>query len=405
VIRFRPARTRALVAALACLAIVCGCTRGGDDATGEIRFVTWKADQPWVWDEAIRRFETATGIHVRRDVGPHSSTALHDLLTQKLKNAGGEVDVFFMDVIWVAEFAAAGWALPLDDRFTEQERRSFLPGAIAANTWKGSVYGVPAFIDAGMLYYRRDLLEKHGVPVPRTWTDLEHVAKYVIEKEAGATPGLVGYSAQFKQYEGLVCNALEFVLANGGQLVDETASRSALREFPAIEAVYWLRDQVIGGIAPRSVLTYQEPESLALFLQGLAVFHRNWPFAWNVANDPEHSRVAGRVGVAPLPGFPGGGRSAAALGGWQYGVSALSLAPSRAAVYDDPEVRRKSPALAEQAEAFRQAVPRPVTPVYPAISHSLQRFFSAAIVDRDSDIEALAETASHEIDGLLALVP
>ena len=97
----------------------------------EIRFVTWRADPQWVWDQAIADFEAQNpGIRVVREVGPHSSTEFHDLLTQKLKNRDPEVDVFFMDVIWPAEFAAAGWALPLERFFSRAEQNEFLEAAI-----------------------------------------------------------------------------------------------------------------------------------------------------------------------------------------------------------------------------------------------------------------------------------
>ena len=419
-----------VLVALVTLLLSMGC--GGQPESGPVtlRFVTWKPNQPPVWDRAIERFgRVQPEIRVEREVGPHSSTALHDLLTQKLKNRDRGVDVFFMDVIWPAEFAAAGWALPLDDRFSEAERARFLPGTIQANTWEGRIYGVPAFIDAGMLYYRTDLLERYGFRAPETWTELVEQARVILEGERERAPELVGYTGQFKQYEGIVCDMLEFVTSNGGRFVDEPEGRASLSEPAALEAVRFVRDRLVGKIAPRSVLTYQEPESLAVFIQGDAVFHRNWPYAWEVANNEGRSRIVGRVGVTALPHFEGA-ESAAALGGWQYGISAFSrhpaeawafvrfmtspemqryfaveasLAPTRDELYADPDVLARNPQFADQARAFRRAIPRPVTPVYPAISQVLQRFFSTAITDPSSDLEALARSASAEIDGYLAM--
>jgi multiple sugar transport system substrate-binding protein len=407
-----------------------GC--GGRPESGPVtlRFVTWKPNQPPVWNRAIERFEQAQPqIRIEREVGPHSSTALHDLLTQKLKNRDRGVDVFFMDVVWPAEFAAAGWALALDDRFLEEERARFLSGTIQANTWKGRIYGVPAFIDAGMLYYRTDLLERYGFRAPETWTELVEQARVILKQEHDRTPELVGYTGQFKQYEGIVCDMLELVTSNGGRFVNASAGRAALSEPAALEAVRFVRDSIVGGIAPRSVLTYQEPESLAVFTQGHAIFHRNWPYAWEVANNEARSRIVGQVGVAPLPHFEGA-ESAAALGGWQYGISAFSrhpdeawtfvrfmaslemqryfaveasLAPTRDELYADPDVLARNPQFADQARAFRRAIPRPVTPVYPAISEVLQRFFSTAIADPSSDLDSLARGASAEIDRYLAM--
>jgi multiple sugar transport system substrate-binding protein len=417
-------------AGVALLCLLVGCSSSPGDQGQALRFVTWKPDQPEVWDEAVRRFESAhPDIPVTREVGPHSSTAFHDLVTQKLKNHDPGIDVYFLDVVWLAEFAAAGWTLPLDSRFGERQQSEFLEGTIRASTWQGRAHAVPAFIDAGMLYFRKDLLEKYHLPVPTTWSQLDAAARRIVAAERPSQPGLFGYSGQFKQYEGLVCDLLEFVTAKGGRFVDDQATRATLSDPPTIEAIRWVRDQVVGGIAPRSVLTYQEPESLALFLQGLAVFHRNWPYAWDVSNDERQSRVAGKVGIAPLPGFgEGAGRSA--LGGWLYGISSYSrhadaawkfvefmtseetqrhfalrasLAPTRSRLYEDPVIARTGAPFVLQKTAFRGAVPRPVTPMYPAVSGALQRFLSTAIATRDSDLERLAGEADAEIDRYLEL--
>jgi multiple sugar transport system substrate-binding protein len=413
------------------VALACG---GGSGASGarDLHFVTWKPNQPPVWDEAIARFEAANpGVRVVRQVGPHSSTAFHDLLTQKLKNRDSGVDVFFMDVIWPAEFAAAGWARDLSAEFSPSERARFLPGTIAANTFRDRIYGVPAFIDAGLLYYRKDLLAAYSLLPPETWEELADAGQQIVAGERAKGVEMVGYSGQFKQYEGLVCDMLELVASNGGTLVDAGARHATLATPATIAAVRWARDRLVGHLAPRSVLTYEEPESLALFLQGRAVFLRNWPYAWQVANNPERSRVAGKVGVGALPHFPGHG-SAAALGGWQYGISAFSphpelafrfvafmtseemqrffavhasLAPTRAALYADAEALAVNPQFAAQAAAFRAALPRPVTPVYPAVSSVLQRFFSEALSQPPGGLEAKAREADAEIDRLLEMVP
>jgi multiple sugar transport system substrate-binding protein len=420
-----------LVVAFALLAsLPLACRRTASDGQASLHFVSWKPDQPAVWDEAVHQFESQhPGLTVVREIGPHSSTAFHDLVTQKLKNRDPGIDVFFVDVVWLAEFAAAGWTLPLEGRFGTDDRADFLAGTIRASTWNGAVYGVPAFVDAGMLYYRKDLLDKHHLRVPATWQELESAARRIVAAEKSAEPDLVGYSGQFKQYEGLVCDVLEFVAGNGGGFVDESRARATLRDTRTLDAIRWLRDRVVGDLAPRSVLTYQEPESLALFLQGLAVFHRNWPYAWDVTNDARQSRVVGKVGMAPLPHFAGG-ESRSALGGWLYAISAFStkpdaawsfiefmtsaemqkyfaerasLAPTRARRDRDPEMLARNPRLAAEEPAFRSAVPRPVTPMYPAVSGALQRFFSTAISTRDADVERLAAEADAEIDGYLAL--
>jgi len=338
------------------------------------------------------------------------------------------MDVFFMDVVWPAEFAAAGWALPMDQFFPPTAQSGFLDASVKANTYGGHIYGVPMFVDAGMLYYRKDLLAKYQLRPPDTWPELVRQAQFIISQERD--PYLTGYSAQFKQYEGLVCNMMEFILSNGGALWDEQRLKSAVHTAKAMEAVRFVRDDIVRLIANRGILAYQESESLALFTQGRAVFHRNWPYAWEAANDAGQSKVAGKIGVMPLPAFSGH-KSAATLGGWQLAISRFSRhpqlawefvqfmtssetqkrialstgrAPARKDLYHDPEILKTSPQFQSQFETFTLATPRPRTPVYLPLSNILQRYFSSAIAIADSNIEELARSAARDMDRVLDLL-
>ena len=396
-----------------------------------LRFVTMKADRPTIWDEAITRFEQAyPAIQIKREIAPASSTAYHDLLTQKLKNQDASMDVFLMDVIWPAEFAEAGWARALDEQFPPLEQANFLAGPIQAGTYQGHIYGVPSRIDSGMLYYRVDLLDTHGFSPPQTWEELVVQAKAIVEKEKDSHPGLRGYSGQFKQYEGLVCDMLEFVRSHNGTLISEDGTRSTLSSPQTVQAVTFVREQIIHQLASPAVLTYQEPESLALFVQGKAVFHRNWPYAWSMVNQPRYSKIAGKVGVAPLPHFSQG-KSVSALGGWLYGVSAYSqhpkeawmfiefmtsveiqkffaihasLAPSRVSLYTDLNVLKSNPQYHAFLPIFQTAVPRPRTPAYPMVSNILQRFFSRVLAFPDTDILTEAQISDRQINRFLTLL-
>jgi multiple sugar transport system substrate-binding protein len=394
----------------------------------ELTFFTWKPNIPGVWTKLINRFEDENpDIRIQRQVGPHSSTQFHAIVSQRLKNRDPSVDVFFMDVIWPPEFASAGWAMDLTPRFSLEERMQFLQGPIEANTYRDRIYGVPAFLDAGLLYYRQDLLERYGFDPPTTWEEMLAQGRRILEGEGD--PNLYMYSAQFKQYEGLVCDILEFVWSNGGQVLDSQTQEVLLSRSPVIEAITFVRDHIMAEAAPRGALNYEEPESLALFVQGKAVFHRNWPYAWNVANDPQKSKVAGKIGVGILPAFPGH-KPAATLGGWQFGISRWSRhpgeawrfiqfmtsyksqkilameagrAPTRKAVYQDQEIRTTMPHLIAFLPAFEKAKPRPLSPVYPMISQELQRFFSRAIADASSDVPSLAEETERRIRKMVKL--
>ncbi len=421
----------ALAVLLAMLSIffIIGCTKKEDYGKTTIRFITWKPNHPAVWEEIHALFEAEhPDIHVIREVGPHSSTAFHDLLTQKLKNRSPDVDVFFMDVIWPPEFASAGWAFPLDEFFPPPEQEKFLSSPILANSYKGKIYGVPLFVGSGMLYYRQDLLKRHGFNPPETWEEMVKQAKKIVSEER-KNREICGFSGQFKQYEGLVCDMMEYILSNGGRILNPQTGKSEIAEKPAMDAVKFVRDNIIGVIAPKGALTYQEPESLSLFIQGKAVFHRNWPYAWEISNNPQRSKIAGKVGIAKLPHFPGGA-SFATLGGWQLGISRYSknkeaawtfvrfltsekiqrhlalkagLTPTRKALYEDEEIIRAYPQFSDMKNVFLTAWPRPRTPLYPAVSNALQYYFHKVISDPTSDIEKEARAASREIDRILSL--
>ena len=394
-----------------------------------LHFVTWKPEAAQVWDQAIVDFERANpGVKVVREIAPQSSTQIHDLLAQKFKNRDARLDVFFMDAVWPAEFASAGWALPLDRYFAAVEQEKFLPATVSANRYRGRIFGVPVFIDTGLLYYRKDLLEKYAIAPPQTWNQMVQAAKTILGREQDRQ--LVGFSGQFKQYEGLVCNMMEYILSNGGALWDEKRMISALDQPAALQAVRFVRDHIVGEISGRGMLAYEEPESLALFTQGRAIFHRNWPYAWAIANDPASSKVAGRVGMSPLPGFAVG-TGAAALGGWQLGVSrysrnpdlawrfvafmtgpdvqkrialATGRAPTRTALYDDNEIAAKIPQLKSLLASFKRAVPRPTTPVYVPLSNIMQRYFSSVLALPDTDIKEQAALATRDMNRLLDFV-
>jgi len=387
-----------------------------------LTFLTWKPALPKPWEKLVLQFEKDNpGLQVRLQFGPQSSTDLHAVVAQRLKNRDPSVDIFFMDVTWPSEFASAGWLLDLTDRFTMSERRSFLEAPVASNTYCGRVYGIPLFMDGGLLFYRRDLLLKHSLPPPSTWEEMLILGKRILLAENN--PGLHTYSGQFKQYEGLVCNMLEFIWSHGGDVLETSTGRVTLGEPSAVKAVAFVRDRIIAEAVSPGALSYEEPESLHLFLQGKAIFHRNWPYAWVVAQDPQASKVAGRVGVQKLPAFEGY-ESASALGGWQLGINRWSghpeaawrlirhltssesqktlaleagRAPTRKALYQDLELRSKMPHLAMFLPAFERARTRPLTPLYPMISQELQRFFSTAISDPSSHIASLAKAAAQRI--------
>jgi multiple sugar transport system substrate-binding protein len=253
------------------------------------------------------------------------------------------------------------------------------------------------------------------LPAPRTWQQLVSAAT------AARRRGLVahGFVWQGKQYEGLVCNALEFVWSHGGDIPPPVDARATG------EALGLMRSLVTDGTTPPFVTTLTEEPSRVIFGQGRALFMRNWPYAWELLNG-EGSEVRDRVGVAALP-FTDGHASAATLGGWQLGVNAhstrpalaehlvaflaapaaqksLALAygycPPRASLYDDGDLSTRQPFLASLRDVFEKARPRPVSPAYVALSQVLQAEFSRVLTGDEAPDDALGNVvrAVAELD-------
>ena len=358
----------------------------------------------------IRRYEARRpGVRVRTEALPSSSDEQHLFYVINLRGGSRDFDVFALDVIWVAEFARAGWLADMTSVFPPAEQREFFDGPTQAARWRERVYAVPWFMDAGLLYYRKDLLARHGFAPPQTWEQLARAARAISARE----PGVHGFVWQGKQYEGLVCNGLEYMWSAGGEVL--RAGRVALDSPANRRALGFMRSLLAEGVSPDLVLTATEEPARRIFGSGRAVFMRNWPYAWTLFQQPA-SPVKGRVGIAPLPHFAGQ-RSAATLGGWQLGVNRHSrhveearafvrfmtsaqaqrrlardygLNPARRAPYRDPALLAAQPHLAELRAIFELARPRPVTPYYMRLSQTLQSELSAVVAGLRTPAAALA---------------
>ncbi|MDO9598222.1 MAG: ABC transporter substrate-binding protein [Azoarcus sp.] len=364
------------------------------------------------------RFETETQHKVEFIDLPAASDEKLSMLQQIFATrANNVIDVFAMDVIWPGVIDRH--LLDLTDAMKDLEP-AFFPSAWQNNVVNGRIKGVPSFIDAGMMYYRTDLLKKYDETPPRTWGELARIAARIqnAEREAGNRT-LHGLVFQGKAYEGLTCVVTELVASHGGgNFVDPkgTITINNPRAAEALDtAAKW-----IGTIAPRGVLGYQEEEARAVFQNGDAVFMRNWPYAWLLSQD-DTSPVKGKVGTMPVPRGGEEGQHAAALGGWQWAVNVnttvpdaaialvrllaeaksqkhnflvMGVPPARMDVYEDPEVKAKGPYLENLRAVFEAAVPRPSTATrsqYPRVSNAIWNATYDVLSGRTDGTRAVAD--------------
>jgi multiple sugar transport system substrate-binding protein len=377
----------------------------------------------------LDRFEEANPtIRVRDEPLPPSTDQQHQVYAINLEGGGEGLDVLAMDVIWVPEFSRAGWIRSLDEEFPPDTQARFLPNTIQAVSYQGHIFAVPWNIDAGVLFYRSDMLRKYGRAPPSSWPDLVETTRVILTGEKD--PRLYGFIWQGREYEGLICNALEFIWGNGGEVLDAGSHRTTVAQPETGGALVFMRDLIHRyRVSPGLILSADEETSRHLFGTGRAIFTRNWPYAWSLF-ERDGSSVQGKTGLAALPAFPGH-EPASTLGGWHLGISrrsrhpeaawrliqflttsasqktmtlATGMLPTRAEVYEDPQVLASQPFLRELRPILTAARPRPVTPFYPMVSQILQSEFSAIIAGRRSPEKAL-ESAQRQLDRILELDP
>ena len=287
----------------------------------ELRFVTGSTGKELEFlKKEFDQFEKQTGNKVTIVTMPSSTTDRFGQYKLWLAAGSSDVDVYVVDGVWAPQLAESFVDL------TEAAKavvKDHFPSIIASLTVDGKLIGLPMFADAPALFYRKDLLEKYGKPVPKTWSELTTTAQDIQDKERTAgTKDLWGFVFQGAPYEGLTCDALEWVKSFGGGQIVEPDGRISINNPRAVAALELARGW-IGTISPPGVLAYQEEESRGVWQSGNAVFMRNWPYAVSLGNDAD-SPIKGKFDVAQLPAGGTGEQSAATIGGQDLAVSKFS---------------------------------------------------------------------------------
>ena len=350
---------------------------------------------------------------------PSDSNQVEDLYTSSFLLGNSPYDLVYMDIVWTPKFAAAGWLRDLSDRLSPEEAQKYLEGDIAGGMYENKLYRIPFRSDAGMLYYRQDLLEQAGYAPPETFKELLEISQDLQQQ------GLIewGYVWQGKQYEGLAAMFVEILQGSGAFWVDPKTLEVGLDRPEAIQAVEFLREAIATNVSPPGVTTYAEEETRLLFQNGKAAFLRNWPYVYSAALD---SPIAGKYSIKPMVhgvGFDSG----ATLGGWGLGIStstnhpdaawkvieflsseesqrefilATGFVPSRTALFNDKAIVAKYDYYPKLLDVVQSSALRPPISQYAQASDILQRYLSAAITGKMTPEQAM-QAAAKETRNLL----
>lgn len=369
----------------------------------------------------VAPWEKATGHTATLVPMPSSTTDQFGQYRLWLAAGNADIDLYQTDVIWAPQLA---------DQFVDLSEpagelmKSHFPSIVESQTVGDKLVALPIYTDAPALYYRTDLLEKHGASVPTTWEELTKTAQMVQDAErAEGNDDLWGFVWQGNAYEGLTCNALEWVKSFGGGQIVEPNGDISINNANAVKALE-LVSQWPGTISPDGVLAYQEEEARGVWQTGNAVFMRNWPYAYRLGSGDD-SAVKGKFGVTTLPTGGGHDTSATTLGGWNIALSkysenqdaALSLAmylaspeaqklralnsgnlPTVVSLYEDADIAREVPIIPQWKDVFLQAVPRPSAPTKGAYNEVSNKFWSAVHNTLSGDGTAAENLELLELD-------
>ncbi|MHB1628647.1 MAG: ABC transporter substrate-binding protein [Bacilli bacterium] len=390
-------------------------------AASKVTTIVWAAgtiSQNGLRQDLVNHFEKLNPtIHVQIVAEATNTDTTRAQLTAQISGSSATPDVYDGDVIWPGQFGSEHLALPLNQHLPKSFFGRFAPGLVQGASYKGNVYGAPFYQDAGFLYYRKDLLAKAHLPVPRTWQQLmrdslvlqhKHMVKY-------------GFVWQGASYEGLTCDWMEYLTDAGGQVFNN-AGVPAMNSPQALKALDFMRSLITSGVTPKDVITMQEPQAMTAFNAGQAAFLRNWDYAWTNSQTKGQSNVIGKVGVVPLPTFAGrSGTGYATIGGWDLYVNphskhlAADLAfinyitgvqgqtilatkaseiPTNAAVQRDPAIRKLNPVLSIVSQTHLIGRPSQ-TPKYAAVSLAIYSNINAALAGTVSPQQALKNADSQ----------
>jgi multiple sugar transport system substrate-binding protein len=350
---------------------------------------------------------------------PSDSNQVEDLYTSSFLLGNSPYDLVYMDIVWTPKFAAAGWLTDITERVSAADLEPYLEEDIAGGTYEDKFYRLPFRSDAGMLYYRQDLLEQAGYEPPETFDELLKISQDLQQQ------GLAdwGYVWQGKQYEGLAAMFVEILQGSGAFWVNPDTLEVGLDQPEAINAVTFLQTAIAKKISPPGVTNYEEEEARLIFENGKTVFMRNWPYVYSLALA---SDIAGKYSIKPMV-HAVGKTSGACLGGWGLGISTSTkhpeetwevikflsseesqrefvletgFVPSRTALFNDPAIVAKYNYYPKLLEVVKSSALRPPIAQYAQASDILQRYLSAVITNEMTPEKAM-QSAARETRSLL----
>jgi len=403
--------------------LLAGCTADGASSSGSapstngigpITFAIGKDNSGWLQGVITGWNQGHPSQKVTLLLLPRASNGQLAQLVANLQAKSDLYDVIDMDVIWTAEFASNGWIIPLPQ--SQFPLGDFLKPAVDTARYQGRLYAVPDYSNVDLLYYRKDILAKAGKQPPKTWAQLQQLARTVAPEY-----GLYGYAGTFAPYEGLTVNFAAAVQSAGGSILSPEGTKVTVNSAEALQGLEFLVNGFRQGWIPRAALSYEEESAQNAFASGKFLFLDNWPDVYAALSVPgPQNKVYGKFGIAALPGPDGMGSSS--LGGANLAISAYSqhqrtaldfikymtnldnerqmleegsFPPVWTKLYTDKSLIHRYPYLPVLEQAINLAQPRPAITNYDQASLAISSTVYQALTQQKEPQQALTEMAGQ----------
>jgi len=352
---------------------------------------------------------------------PSDADGQREQLVRRLAAGDKGMDLLGMDVVWTAEFAEAGWILPLTDEQAAEASEGTLEVPLETATWKDKLYGIPKHTNAQIMWYRKSLVDKvgNGEP-PETWDEMFDMAEKL---KAEGEPHEIGFTGS--RYEGLVVGFNTILSSFGGTIVNEDSTETTIDD-KTTEALALMQRLAKSGLASRSLSNSQEPEVFAQLQNGNSAFSLNWPYVGSAMKEAS-PEIAEDLGFAKFPSAVEGQPSKVTVGGMNFSISKFSEHPEEAfeaamclrkpehqlahalsageppvleAVFEEPEFKEAYPQGPILLESLESASSRPISPVYQNISTIISSTLSPpSSIDPEKTAEELDSAINDAIEG------
>ncbi|WP_055047186.1 ABC transporter substrate-binding protein [Devosia sp. A16] len=253
---------------------------------------------------AADAFTKETGITVNFVEVPYQG--VFDKLTAEIASGTSNYDVATIDVVWNAAFA--GHVEDLSDLFTDAVKADIPPALLADAKVDGKLIAMPAWANAEIVFYRKDLWEDpanqaafkaqygYDLAPPATWQQWRDMAKF-FTKDGMFGTDVIGATSEEWMAEVLQAGSPGVILDDAGNVIlDNQAHIDALENYRA--------PLCADKSAPDNALEINWGEAQNLFYQGQTAMMKFWAHAYRMT--PEDSKIAGKVGVAPMIAGPAG---------------------------------------------------------------------------------------------------